>query len=254
MSLNFLYKLCFPLILCLFLCISGGCSGVIAPDPNVRFIAFGDSTTAGPENQNYWDLVREKLEQPPEAFAGQGEGGESSEKGLIRLNELLTGGLYPNAQVLLYWEGGDDLVEFVRNHDPLLFFSPDDTDYPFSNQLNEKLNSVQTNIEDAIKAGQNAGLTVYIGTYYFLEPNLPCKALPFPILLPEQAGKANIYVVKLNARIRLAAQNQNARLVDVETIGDTLRQNPQNYFDCNHLSYEGNELVADLFMKELQAP
>jgi lysophospholipase L1-like esterase len=238
----------------LCLCLFGGCSGLAGPDPNVRVIAFGDSTTAGPTDRNYWDILREKWGLPPETFAGQGEGGESSEEGLTRLNDLLTQGLYPNAQILLYWEGGDDLVKFARTLDPLLLFSPNDPEYPYTTQLNSKLGNVQANIEEAIQTGKKAGLTVSVTTYYFLEPNIPCKAMPLSVLLPEQADKANAYVIKLNERIRQAAKNQNALLVDVETIGDTLRQDPQNYYDCNHLSATGNELVAGLFQNAVPAP
>jgi len=230
-----------------------GCSGLTGPDPNVRYIAFGDSTTAGPNDKNYWDFLREKLGEPADAFAGQGEGGEKSDEGLTRLNDLLANGLYPNAQVLLYWEGGDDLVELVRQYDPLLLLSPDDPNFPFTTTLDQKLSTIQANIEAAIQAGHDAGLTVLAATYYYLEPNIFCKFMPLQFLTPDQAARANAYVVKLNIRIRQAVNNQNAILVDVETIGPALTQDPANYTDCNHLSDKGNAQVADLFLTQLQS-
>jgi lysophospholipase L1-like esterase len=225
------------------------------PDPNVRFIAFGDSTTAGPTDRQYWQILQEKLNQPPEAFAGQGQGGETSAEGITRLQDLIDRGIYPNAQVLLYWEGGDDLVEFVKDKDPLLLLSPGDQNYPFATQLNDKLATLQTNIEQAISMAQNAGWKVYVATYYPLEENKPCKALPLPLLLAPQAINANAYVIKLNERIRQAAANRSATLVDVATIAESLKSDPANYVDCNHLSDQGNELVADLFFRVIsQSP
>jgi len=235
-----------------FLCT--GCSTIITPDPNVRFIAFGDSTTAGPTDREYWQILQEKMGQPPETFAGQGNGGEGSAEGLKRLQSIITDGLYPNAQVLLYWQGGDDLVEFVKNHDPLLLLSPDDPNYPFSADLDQQLNQMRQNIEQAIQLARDAGWTVYVATYYPLQPNKPCKPLPLSILLTPQAVNANAYVAKLNEHIRQAAQNQNATLVDVATLTQTLQADPNNYHDCNHLSEQGNRIVADLFYTVVQQP
>jgi len=236
----------------LYLCT--GCSTAITPDPNVRFIAFGDSTTAGPTDREYWQILQEKMGQPPEAFAGQGNGGEGSTEGLQRLQDLITHGIYPNAQVLLYWQGGDDLVEFVKTRDPLLLLSPDDPNYPFSADLDQQLNQMQQNIQQAIQLARDAGWTVYVATYYPLQPNKPCKPLPLSVLLSSQAVNANAYVVKLNERIRQAAQNQNATLVDVATLAQTLQADPANYHDCNHLSEQGNRIAADLFYSIVQPP
>ncbi len=231
-----------------------GCSDVIVPDPNVRYIAFGDSTTAGPTDRNYWHILQEKIGQPADAFAGQGNGGENSTDGLARLESLLSADIYPNAQVLLYWEGGDDLVEFIKKHDPLLLLSPDSSDYPYAADLKTTLDQLQSNIEQAIQTAHDAGLTVYVATYYPMMKNAKCKALPIPILLPSQAVNANLYVVHLNDRIRLAVQNGAAVLVDVGAHSDFFLQDPSNYYDCNHLSETGNTYVADLFAAAIGSP
>ena len=68
------------------------------PDPNVRYVAFGESTTAGPSERDYPDILREKLDQPPETFSNEGLGGESTEEGLERLADLIDRGLFPNAR------------------------------------------------------------------------------------------------------------------------------------------------------------
>jgi lysophospholipase L1-like esterase len=192
-------------------------------------------------------LLRDRIGEPADSFAGQGKGGETSGDGLGRLGQILTEGLYPNAQALLYWEGGDDIVEFVRNRDPLLALSPDDPDYPYAAALEDKLDQVQAHIEQAIQTAQNAGLKVYVATYYSLKGNESCRPLPTDFLLDSQADTANAYVPRLNERIRRAARNRNAVLVDVASVAETLRQDPANYIDCNHLSSQGNAAVAGLF-------
>lgn len=230
----------FLLILC------GGCSEMLVPDPNVRFIAFGDSSTASNAEADYWEYVRDKLAEPADSFAGQGQGGETAAEGLPRLEQLISSDIYPNAQVLLYWQGGDDLIRFVQNRDPLLVLSPDSEDYPYTAALTTKLDEIQHTIERAIQAGQGAGWRVYVMTYYLLKENQPCRPLPLPVLLAPQAANANAYVVRLNDRIRRAANNRQATLIDVAALDPALRSNAANYANCNHLSAQGNERVADL--------
>jgi len=49
-----------------------------------------------------------------------------------------------------------------------------------------------------------------------------------------------------------AAGNRGATLVDVGAVAETLWGDPGNYFDCNHLSEQGNSMVADLFLWAIQ--
>lgn len=218
------------------------------PDPAVRYIAFGDSTTAGPAERDYPDILRELLGEPVETFANEGKSGESAEEGLVRLDVLLSRRIYPNARVLLYWEGGKAIVEFTEDYDPFLVFSADDPAYPYAEELEEVLTEAQTTIEQAIGSAVDAGLVVYIATYFPLAPDFTeCDALPFDIILPSQAQNANSYVMMLNEHIRSAAVNGGATVVDVEASADVLQADPANYFNCNHLSTSGNEVVAHLF-------
>lgn len=229
----------------------GGCADIGLPDPAVRYIAFGDSSTNGPGDLNYWNFLAEKIDQSTDRFANEGSGGESSSEGLERLRDLLERELYPNAKVLLYWQGGDDLIRFIKDRDPLLVYSPNDENYPFKNDLESELDTIQNNIEQSIALGQNAGLKVYAATYYFLMRNMQCKPAILGILVGTQADHANDYIVKLNERIRQAVQNRDAVLVDVETQALFFLEDRNNYHDCNHMSDRGNRIVADVFFTVL---
>jgi lysophospholipase L1-like esterase len=233
----------------------GGCVEIRVPDPNVRYVAFGDSSTSGPSTRDYPDILRSLLDEAPETFANEGGSGETSGEGLARLKSLLADGIFPNADVLLYWEGGNDIIGFIKDNDPFLLASPDDPDYPLSNDLAQRLAETQANIESAVAAARNAGLRVHAATYFLLQESIAgCDALPLDVVLPAQARNANVYIARLNERIRAAAANQGAVLVDVAAADDILRQNPANYFDCNHLSEQGNTIVANLFHQAIVGP
>lgn len=227
----------------------GGCVEIRVPDPNVRYIAFGDSSTSGPSTRDYPEALGSLLGEAPETFANEGRGGETSEEGLARLKSLLADGIFPHAEVMLYWEGGNDITGFIKDRDPFLLTSPDAPDYPLSDDLAQRLAETQVNIESAVAAAQNAGLRVHVGTYFFLREDIAeCGALPLDFILPSQAQNANAYILRLNDRIRAATENQGAILVDVAA-DDALRQDPANYVDCDHLSAKGNAIVANLFLR-----
>jgi hypothetical protein len=224
----------------------------LIPDPAVRYIAFGDSSTSGRSGRSYPEILTGLLELPAGAIANQGSDGETTRQGLDRLRQLLSRGIYPNAKTLLYWEGGADIIAFMREFDRLLLISPLAPDYPYSTQLADKLDQTQANIEAAIAEGQMAGLTVYVGTYFSLrETTARCDALPLEVILPGQAHNANGYVSLLNERIRQAAINRGATLVDVAAADDVLHADDANFVNCNHLSEKGNEIVAQLFFEAL---
>ncbi|UCE58422.1 MAG: hypothetical protein JSU63_13380 [Phycisphaerales bacterium] len=235
----------------------GGCFGPGEPDTvapvDVLYVAFGNSTTAGPSERDYPDILREKLGEPQGTFANEGHGGETSTEGLERLQELIDQETYPEAHTLLYWEGGNNITDFIEENEPLLLMSPADEDYSLTDELTSELDGIQEDVEAAIEAGQGAGMTVYVATYYLIREDLAeCDALPLDIIYPDQARNANDYVVLLNERIRLAVDNTGATLVDVEAEDESLRSDPDNYYNCNHLSAQGNEIVADLFAEQMQ--
>jgi len=231
-----------------------GCSGMNVPDPAVIYIAFGDSTTAGPSDRNYWEIVRDDLGQPIDSFANEGKGGEPSDQGLTRLRALLDREIYPNARVLLYWQGSGGMIDLITSIDPFLLFSPVSSDYPFSDRLDQMLDSIQADIEQAIQIAHKANLKVYVATYYSMRASIGnCDPMFLDILLAPQAGNANEYVVLLNKRIRLAVENQSATLVDVAGQAELISQDSDNYFDCNHLSAEGNQIAAEVFLNVIKS-
>lgn len=241
--------------LCLTLALATGCVEIGVPDPAVRYVAFGDSTTAGPSSRDYPDILRELLGLPAETFANEGMGGETTDEGLSRLESLLAGDIYPEAEFLLYWEGGNDITDFIQETDPFLFFSPTDADYPFTSALTSKLDQIQANIEAAITAARRNQWDVYVTTYFLMREEINvCDPLPFDILLPEQAQRANEYILLLNDRIRAAAASSRGLLVDVAASAGVISADPDNYFNCNHLSESGNTIVANLFFSAVPLP
>lgn len=231
-----------------------GCDGnsiFRLPEPSVQYVAFGDSATKGDADRSYPDFLKDALGSG--AVSNEGDSGETSREGLSRLRSLIGRGIFPNARALLYWEGGNDLIDLIKDVDPLVTLSPDSPNYPLADLVARKLDEIQANIEAVIDLGKQVGWNVYVATYYFFpEGSLNCDPMPLNVLLPEQARNANVYVTMLNDRIRSAAANQGAILVDVATADDALRGQLSNYISCNHLSTSGNEIVAGLFLDAIQ--
>ena len=97
-----------------------------------------------------------------------------------------------------------------------------------------------------------AGLTVYVATYFSLrEATAQCDPLSLHVILPSQAQNANGYVSLLNERIRQAAVNKGAIVVDIASVDDVLHADDSNFLNCNHLSDKGNGVVAQLFAEAL---
>lgn len=230
-------------------CWAGGCGTIVpAPDPDVRYIAFGDSTTNGPAATQYHEYLADLLDEPASAFANEGMSGERTSEGLSRLRDIFEQGRYPEATTLLYWEGGKELNEFIQENDPLLQSSPSDPDFPHDTELSAALDEVQANVEDAVLEARFQGLTVFVATYYPLAPEVEvCEPLPFNVLLPEQAERGNAYLSELNATLEFAALRSGATVIDVAAIGEELKQDSANYANCNHLSAQGNQRVAEVF-------
>jgi hypothetical protein len=218
------------------------------PDPAVRFIAFGDSSSDGPAEPDYPDVLRERLGEPPEALAVEVSGGETAEAGRDRFRDIMELGLFPNAHTLLYWEGAASVLKRAVQLDPLFTLSPLDPGYPHAQELTRLLDGAESAITDVLTMARDAGMSVYVATY-FPPPDFStlCRALPTIIYLPQQGRVAAGYVELLNERIRRAAQAAGATVVDVASLRDEFRANPRYYYDCNHLSAAGNTRVAELF-------
>jgi lysophospholipase L1-like esterase len=231
-----------------------GCNSnpLLIPDPSVRYVAFGDSSTAGRAGRAYPEILSALLGQPADAVANQGQGGETTGAGLHRLRRLISRAIYPNAETLLYWQGGADIVNLVRQVDGQLLVSPSELDYPYAARLAATLDRVQANIEAAITEGQAAGMTVCVATYFSLrETTAECDPLSLDVIQPAQARTANAYVSLLNERIRQAAGNTGATVVDIASANDRLHADDSCFVDCNHLSEKGNEIVARVFAEAL---
>lgn len=243
---------------CLLALGAAGCGNgamVVGPDSTVRYIAFGDSTTAGPSERDYPDILRELMQLPADTFANEGAGGETASEGYDRLAGLIESGRYPQAEVILYWEGGNGLVDFIRLADPLLLFSPADDDYPLEDELDQRLKEIQSAVEDSLRAARQAGWDVYVATYFPFEPDTPsCDALPFDVALPDREAHADAYIARLNGVIRDAATAEGATLVDIASWGRALTADPDHYVNCDHLSASGNELVARIFHDFIGSP
>jgi len=226
--------------------------GLRLPDPNVRVIAFGDSTTAGPGAMQYVDFLPDLLNEPANAFANEGRGGETTVEGVVRLESLLAARLFPNADTLVYWQGGNDLIDFIQDHDPLIALSPDDAIYPFTDDLRVLLDGIAQNLRAAVDAGNAAGLSVVIVTYYFIpEQIIECRATPLDLIFPGQAVVANAYTTRLNQVIRDAAAASGAMIVDIADLDAVLRGNIGNYENCNYLSADGNQIAAQRIAQAL---
>ena len=229
-----------------------GCTSAPVPDPNVVYVAFGDSATNGPAERDYTYYLPGLLGAEADAITNEGNGGETVAEGAERLAGLLEAGLYPNARTLVIWEGGNDLVDFVVSRDPLLVFTPQTAGAAFGQALEQRLNAIQSGLEAMVRSGLAAGLQVYLANY----PRRPqvlinCGALPLGVMTPPQAANANQYLDLLNARIEAAAANTGAGLVDIYSLSDSLDASITNFFDCNHLSSPGNELVAGLVAQSI---
>ncbi len=228
----------------------GGCNGTPLfqlPDPAVRVIAFGDSTTDGPSDKQYTEFLQENPSIDPAAIANAGMGGETTTDGLPRLQQLLDSGLFPNAEIVIIWEGGNDLIDFIQQRDPFIAVPPDSPLFLFGPQLDDLLAQVQANLAQMINASRNAGATPILVTYYFIPENpIDCGLSALPTLLPAQAVTANGYVERLNTVIREVGASETVAVVDVATLDAALRGDIANYTDCNHLSANGNALAAEM--------
>jgi len=220
-------------------------------ESQARYIAFGDSATAGADQPTYPQVLEALLHAN---VVNEGKGGETAQEGVNRLQSILRGVSYPKAQSLLYWEGGNDLIDFVQSVDPYLQYSPKDPDYPYSRELDQALAKIGEAVESAVQTAQRHNLQVYVATYFYLLPFVaPCDAVPVPFLNKAQVEKTNDYIDLLNRVIRETASNfRDITLVDINQELGALLGDKDNFVNCNHPSGEGNQLIAQEWFEHLQ--
>lgn len=228
------------IIVLLVVAFLSGCENF--PQPNVKIIAFGDSATL--EYPNY---LPQYLPVSDKEIGKMGKGGETTSEGLERLNGYIKFNTFPNGNIFLYWEGGNDLIDLISKLDPMLILSPIDPTYPFKSPLNIELNKIKTNIGKAVDIAHSQGWNVYMATYQDLMP-INCPAIPIKILLPKQAAIANEYQFLLNQSIKEVAISKGILFVDIGSYNFLISQ----YKNCNHLNSSGNQIVAKMWADKIK--
>jgi lysophospholipase L1-like esterase len=219
-----------------------------------RYLAFGDSATAGADQPTYPQWLAELLQLSEQEVVNLGDSGEKAADGLPRLNEIMDCDSYPHAEYLLYWEGGNDLIDFVQSVDPALRFSPNDLRYPYSQELDATLQSIVATQQAAITLAREHGLTPLIATYYQLLPHIsPCSLTPLDELTEGQVENANDYNELFAGQIRQMAGQEGIGVADILSESGALLDDPANFANCNHASGAGNKIIADIWLAALNS-
>lgn len=224
-----------------FLCV--GCTRF--PEPAVRYVAFGDSHAGG-----YPKHLPALLQVGDDEVAIESEGGEKLEDGLDRLESLIEMNIFPNAEYFMYSQGGNDIMAFIKKVDPLIFFSPNDPGYFFQHELDAELLSIQGKIQQAIRIAKAEGWSVLVMTYVPVQALIQCDPSPIGFLNPNMAGRVNDYQSLLNQAVATAASLEGAKVVRVDENSSIPFLG--NYANCNHLNDNGNQIVAEMVLFELE--
>lgn len=217
----------------------------------VRYVTFGDSATAC----GYGRVLEDLLDEGDGIVANEGRGGERVAEGVERLEQQLSLGIYPNAEAYLWLEGGNDMLGFIRLHDPALVHSPLQDDYPFAAEWAEQRATVAQWLQAGIDLLGERGIDVVLGTYYQVLPGVcPCGLTVdpdtgerLPSFTDEQAANANAYIATLNETIREVAAASDVPLADLEGA----LSHPFHYRDCIHPSPAGNVPIAEIWYETL---
>jgi lysophospholipase L1-like esterase len=202
-----------------------------------RYVAFGDSMTAGEIVSEGSGFSRTLKVVPEKAYpanlqkdlanlyttqaqsigvANQGKVGESAVDGAVRLRSVLSGSSY---EVLTLMDGANDLGS---------------RDWQLAQQ---GLNAIRTMVRDA----KSRGLKVFLGT---LPPQNKAGCCP-------QRGLAEDLVPVFNDSVRGIASSEGVPLVDVYEAfhGDNTTLID---FDGLHPTATGYQVIADTFFKSIQ--
>jgi len=208
-------------------------------------VCFGDSATAGASHLSFPDYLEFFIEPGDGEVSNEGESGETTADGLWRMLGYLITFKYVDSKVWTYMEGGNDLIDWVIDADPLLLYDPLDPDYPLRDELNQKLNEIKKNLRSGIQDIHFwTSAEVVLGTYYYLSSYTICDPSPIGFLTPAMAEKANHYVDELNDQIRDLAAEEGVPLADLNEIFGDFGGHNLFYHDCNHVNDLGNFFVA----------
>ncbi|MFC1889948.1 SGNH/GDSL hydrolase family protein [Thermodesulfobacteriota bacterium] len=229
-----------------------GCCG--PADHDALYVAFGDSITAGAEEPSYPDILEGMLGLGDGTVSNEGDSGENAGDGRDRLAGLLDCNTYPNADTVLYWQGGAGLIDWIEENDSYLLISPIAPIYPLKDELADLLDHIQDNLMHTIHNIKDAGKTPIIGTYHFpLAHKTPCDPSPLGFLTETMARHVREYTVLLNGKIYELADVEGIEVADVASTGG-LNWNPDNFHDCLHPSAQGNELIAGIWYETITGP
>ncbi len=235
----------FGLLLC------WGCGPAISPD--VRYIALGDSITGTQETDTYPRFLVAQLGISHDEFAAEGSGGRTVAGGLQRLSEILEFDLYPNTEVLIYFLGGADVINFLNSFDPSLTAAPSDPDYPFADPLAALLDPLRLTMRDTLQLAIVQGFEVFAATYFPLPAGVaPCDPLGGGALDDIAAARVNEYIDLLNDLIIELGGELNVTLVDLSQPDSLLHQDGANFADCTHPNEAGAEIIANHFADALR--
>ncbi|MBD3228618.1 MAG: hypothetical protein GF329_10570, partial [Candidatus Lokiarchaeota archaeon] len=168
MKNNFSKKCILILIIISLISISFGSVNAVDPRPSVILVCFGDSATKGAVEEHYPGYIEQWIKPDSDDVANKGRSGETSEQGLSRLEDIIDSGEFPNAQVYAIWEGGNDLIDWLKEIDRYIIFDPAKSWYPYKEQLEEKLDEIKDNLANMIDLIKTDGAIPIIGTYYYL--------------------------------------------------------------------------------------
>jgi lysophospholipase L1-like esterase len=205
-----------------------------------RFLAFGDSMTAGeivseglrpllvdPVLAYPADLIRDltiryRTQQP--FVVNEGIPAETTVQGALRISGTIARG--NNYQVLLLMEGANDIPNGTLAIVP-----------------------AANNIQLMIRAGKAAGLKVYLGTLPPENPNACTGSAAFPGCIARNRGAP--FVVPYNDVMKLVAAAESVPLVDVYAAfkGDVTTLID---FDGLHPTANGYQTIADAFFESIK--
>ncbi|MBZ0271264.1 SGNH/GDSL hydrolase family protein [bacterium] len=223
-----------------------GMRGAWAPAfaDDTQVVCFGDSATEGAVNLSFPDFLEFFVDPGDGEVVNEGDSGETTDEGYWRALGLVVTFRHAGAKVWTYWEGGNDLIDWVEQNDPYLLSDPASPTYPYRAELDAKLALIRKNIKRTVNLIRTTGSDVVIGTYAPLVPWLACDPSPLGFLTPALAEIANHYQAELNDAIRAAAADLSAPVNDIAADLGFVNGHIVNYHDCNHLNALGNFWAA----------